>query len=72
MYVDYDIPICEGLPKAALEEIEILDKAYKEDDVGTYMLHEDAVESYIKQAVEDGRITEKDLDTMFKRFGWRL
>lgn len=71
MYVDYDIPICEGLSKVVLEEIEILDKAYKEDDIGTYLLHEDAVESYIKQALEDGSITSRDLDTMFRRFGWR-
>lgn len=71
MYVDYDIPICEGLSKVVLEEIEILDKAYKEDDIGTYLLHEDAVESYIKQALEDGSITSGDLDAMFRRFGWR-
>lgn len=71
MYVDYDIPICDGLRNVVLEEIAILDRAYREDDMLTYLLHEDAVETYLKTALEDKDITEGDLDQMFRRFGWR-
>ena len=71
MYVDYNIPICDGLRNVVLEEIAILDQAYREDDMLTYLLHEDAVETYLKTALEDKDITEGDLDQMFRRFGWR-
>ena len=71
MYVDYSIPIVSGLPKVVLEEIAILDEAYKNDDWATYLMHEDAVETYLKTCLEDGKITDGELDQMFKRFGWR-
>ncbi len=72
MYVDYTIPICDGLRDVVLEEIAILDQSYKDNDMFTYLLHEDAVETYLKTALEDKDITEGDLDQMFRRFGWRL
>lgn len=71
MYVDYNIPICANLPKVVLEEIAILDEAYKKDDWETYLLHEDSVETYLKQCLEDRYINDTELDQMFRRFGWR-
>lgn len=71
MYVDYSIEVPESLPKVVKEEIAILDRAYAEDDVGVYMMHEDAVETYLKGCLEVRTISEKDFDRMFRRFGWR-
>lgn len=71
MYVDFSIPVCEGLRDVVKEEIAILDKAFREDDVGTYLLHEDAVETYLKTALEDRDISEPECVQMFRRFGWR-
>ncbi len=71
MYVDFSIPVCEGLRDVVKEEIAILDKAFRKDDVGTYLLHEDAVETYLKTALEDRDISEPECVQMFRRFGWR-
>lgn len=71
MYVDFSIPVCEGLRDVVKEEIAILDKAFREDDAGIYLLHEDAVETYLKTALEDRDISEFECVQMFRRFGWR-
>lgn len=71
MYVDYNIPVCDSLPNIVKEEIAILDKAYKEDDIGTYMLHEDSVDTYLKSCVETRFISEAEYFQMCRRFGWR-
>ncbi len=71
MYVDFSIPVCEGLRDVVKEEIAILDKTFREDDVGTYLLHEDAVETYLKTALEDRDISEFECVQMFRKFGWR-
>lgn len=71
MYVDYNIPVCDSLPNIVKEEIAILDKAYKEDDIGTYMLHEDSVDTYLKSCVETRFISESEYFQMCRRFGWR-
>lgn len=71
MYVDFSIPVCDGLRDIVKEEIAILDKAYREDDAGTYLLHGDAVETYLKTALEDRDTSGFECVHMFKRFGWR-
>lgn len=71
MYVDFSIPVCEGLRDVVKEEIAILDEAYRNDDVPTYCMHEDAVDTYLKTALEDRDISEAEFDAMYRRFGWR-
>ena len=55
-----------------LEEINLLEEAYRKDDWLTYLLHEDADEGYIKQCADDGVISEQESDSLFKRFGWHI
>ena len=71
MYIDYSIPVCSGLRQVVKDEIAILEKSYEENDEPTYLMHEDAVDTYLKTALEDRDITEQEFDAMFRRFGWR-
>lgn len=71
MYIDFSIPICDGLPKVVLEEIEFLENAYKNEDDIAYLLREDSLESYLKDCRMQGLINDQQLDQMFRRFGWR-
>lgn len=70
MYVDYDIPVNKKLPQRVLDEISVLDKAYKEDDVGTYMLHEDSVEVDLRECYRCGILDSEEFKQMYRRFGF--
>ncbi len=48
-----------------------MDKAYREDDIGTYMMHEDSVDTYLKSCAETRFISEAEYFQMYRRFGWR-
>lgn len=75
MYIDDNIPVPERIEKIrpyVIKEIKILENAYREDDIVTYLLHEDSVMGYIKQCADDRIISEHELDLLFKRFGWRV
>lgn len=78
MYVDKSIPIPENTPRQFIEEIKemdsLFDKAMQgdEDAECRYMLLEDAFEATMKQLWIDGYLSDRDLDTLFKRFGWMV
>lgn len=75
MYIDFNISIPEEIKKrrpVAYEEMQILEKAYLEEDDFTYLTTEDSVMGHIKQCADDGVITEGQLDKLFKKYGWRV
>ena len=71
MYVDYSIPVCDGLPDMVKEETAILYKAYKEDDIVTCMLHEDSVDTYLEPCIEARFISEAQCYQICRRLSWR-
>lgn len=75
MYIDFNIEVpkqIQELRPYVTEEIQLLERAYLEEDDITYLLHEDSVMGYIKQCADDRVINEHELDLLFKRFGWRV
>lgn len=75
MYIDFNIPIVNGLPEVVMDEIKYLESLYDKADTDAtamtyYMIHQDSLESYLKDCLMQGIINEAELDQMFKRFGW--
>lgn len=70
MYVDFDIPVCQKLPKRVLRDIEQLDEYYRNDDL-RYMQLEESVEVDLKNCCEERIITGDEFKEMCRRFGWR-
>lgn len=70
MYIDFDIPVNKKLPQKVLEEIAILEDAYRKDDVGTYMLHEDSVEVDLRECYRCGILDAEEFKAMYRRFGF--
>lgn len=52
MYVDFDIPVCQKLPKRVLEDIAKLDEYYRNDDMPNYVMLKESVESDLKNCCE--------------------
>ena len=70
MYVDLDVPIDESLPEMLKEDMKVLEKAYKENDVGTYYLNMDAVEVGLRACLVSKRISPDVFHKMYRKFGW--
>lgn len=71
MYIDENYPIDTTLPKHLLDYISELDGYYESDDWMSFDSLLDALEGTIKNYCIEGRITEKQLDTLFRRYGLR-
>mgnify|MGYP000130945008 CR=1 FL=1 len=71
MYRDDNYKINPAWPKRLLEMIAEMDEIYDNNDDFKYSLLEGVFESHIKAFRLNGKITEKDLDTLFRRYGWR-
>lgn len=71
MYIDESYPVNQDLPQHLLSYIKELEEYYENDDwIGFDCLLE-SLEGTIKQYKLCGKITEKDLDNLFKRYGIR-
>lgn len=70
MYVDFDIPVCQKLPKRVLEDIAKLDGYYRNDDMTNYVMLEESVESDLKNCCEQRIITGDEFKAMYRRFGF--
>lgn len=79
MYVDENIRVDDKFdrwPKKLVAEIKEMDALYEKAEDGNdawfeYLLREDVFESTIKQYCIDRKISERDLDLLFRRYGWR-
>lgn len=69
MYVDFSIPVPEGLPEYVQEEIDELDEYYRNDDL-MYMVIEDAAYAHIKNCYAEKIITAEEWSSLRRRFGW--
>ena len=70
MYVDLDIPINEKLPERVKESMRILERAYVENDVGTYMLNLDSVEVDLRECLRAKILSPDEFKVMYSKFGW--
>lgn len=70
MYVDLDVPINEKLPERVKESMRILEKAYIENDVGTYMLNMDSVEVDLRECLRAKILDPAEFKEMYSKFGW--
>lgn len=83
MFRDETYKINPNWPKGLLDEIAEADRLYdlavaeleKNPDAGKaesdYMLFMDGFDPEVKSWCIAGKITKGDLDTIFKRYGWR-
>lgn len=71
MYIDFKYPIDNSLPRHLLAYIRELEEYYDNDDwIGFDCLLE-GIEATTKAYQLSGIITEKQLDTLFRRYGIR-
>lgn len=71
MYVDPDIKLPK-MPRWLYKSVMELQEKYDTGDTFGFDLLEEAVCADVKQAELDRQISAKDLDTIFKHFGWRV
>lgn len=70
MYVDLSIPICDNVPERTKETMHILEEAYLNGDVGTYMLHMDEVEVDLREYLRAKILSPEEFRQMYSRFEW--
>ena len=69
MFIDPKIPIPANMPKSLLEDLEMLQKYYDDDDWSNYELLFDGVDGSIKSYHLVGRISREDAIQLFHRYG---
>ena len=69
MFIDPEIPIPANMPKSILEDLEMLQKYYDDDDWSNYELLFDGVDGSIKSYHLVGRISREDAMQLFHRYG---
>ena len=69
MFIDPKIPIPANMPKSLLEDLEMLQKYYDDDDWSNYELLFDGVDGSIKSYHLLGRISREDAIQLFHRYG---
>ena len=80
LYRSDEIKIRKGLPEKIMDVMRELDNSYEigiqnENDINAYMEYAknlDIVETMTKVYCDDGKISEKDLDIIFKKYGLRV
>lgn len=70
MYLDETIKVGQ-VPEDLKEMLEELDGYYKSEDDFRFAFRSDDVEANVKQACLEGLISERQLDKIFQRYGWR-
>lgn len=70
MYLDESIKVGE-VPEDIQEMMEELDRYYKTGDDFRFAFRSDDLEANVKQACLEGLISERQLDKIFRRYGWR-
>ena len=66
MYVDYSIPVPDGLPGYVQEEIDELDEYYKTDQL-MYLMVEEAAYAHIKNCYAEGVIDSTEWNNLRRR-----
>lgn len=70
MYLDENVKV--GIVPENLQEImNEVDGYYKSGDDISYAIRSDDLEAITKQECLEGRISEKQLNRIFKKYGWR-
>lgn len=59
------------LPKLLEEDMAEFDRLYNEEDEMGFLLYADGFEASVKQWLISGKISESDLDAIFRKYGWR-
>lgn len=71
MYRDDSYEVNPNWPPRLLREIAELDSYYDADDELHFDLFAEGFEATVKAMCINHAITKKDLDTVFRRYGWR-
>lgn len=71
MYLEENIKLDFHLPRRLQEEVQKTEEYYREGDEMNFLIWADRVEVTAKACCVNGSITEKQLDTIFRKYGWR-